>query len=261
MSYETISFKYEIRKDTLLRAAFIRADSRSAFRSIDTNAFARGARPDSLLGQVSELNSIGYKSVDKVGVSFDTKLRGIPLLSHYVYTRDRNDTDDLFSLPSSDLKPRVDLGPASGVPRHVFAVSMRISADRFSKSPLLKNLDLEIETRTVSGLPYSITTGNDENADSIINDRPKNVSRNSERGEFSLNTNVGVNWSLPRVLRFFGKGLEKNNSSLTLRLEINNLFNRTNKQGYIGVQSSPLFGQPTFSDPARSLRLGISYSF
>jgi len=40
-----------------------------------------------------------------------------------------------------------------------------------------------------------------------------------------------------------------------------NAFNRVNFQNYLGAQSSPFFGRPVASQPARRLQLGLRFEF
>ena len=44
-------------------------------------------------------------------------------------------------------------------------------------------------------------------------------------------------------------------------LFVTNLFNRVNRSSYVGVLTSPLFGQPTSAQAARRMELGWRYSF
>ena len=43
-----------------------------------------------------------------------------------------------------------------------------------------------------SGTPYNITTGRDDNGDTVFNDRPAGVRRNSARGASQWNLNLRV---------------------------------------------------------------------
>ncbi|HEY0656904.1 MAG TPA: hypothetical protein VGD05_00435 [Pyrinomonadaceae bacterium] len=55
---------------------------------------------------------------------------------------------------------------------------------------------------------------------------------------------------------FFGKKLSAN-----LTVNVRNLFNTTNLVNYVGVQTSPFFGQATSARNARSFDLGMSFGF
>jgi outer membrane receptor protein involved in Fe transport len=48
---------------------------------------------------------------------------------------------------------------------------------------------------------------------------------------------------------------------MTIRAEINNLLNKTNYQGYSGVQTSPFFGLPTRARDPRRVALSVRFDF
>jgi hypothetical protein len=48
--------------------------------------------------------------------------------------------------------------------------------------------------RYESGVPYNITTGFDDNGDTVINDRPDGVGRNSARGANQVNLDLRLGW-------------------------------------------------------------------
>ena len=116
-----------------------------------------------------------------------------------------------------------------------------------------------------SGAPYNVTTGRDDNGDTVVNDRPSGVSRNSARGGATVTADCRITW------RVFGQsvvpgggettGASVSKQSLSIVLAVRNLFNRTNFVGYSGVVGSPLFGQPLGALPKRRVDIGLSYSF
>jgi hypothetical protein len=65
--------------------------------------------------------------------------------------------------------------------------------------PMWLGLRANVNTNASSAPPYTITTGRDDNADGVSNDRPAGVRRNSARGaaRWDLNT---------RISRLFGFG-------------------------------------------------------
>jgi hypothetical protein len=48
---------------------------------------------------------------------------------------------------------------------------------------------------------------------------------------------------------------------LDLYLNVQNVFNRTNYNAFVGNVLSPFFGQPTSAGPARRIEVGASISF
>jgi hypothetical protein len=148
-----------------------------------------------------------------------------------------------------------------------------------------------------SGAPFNITTGADDNGDTLFSDRPafavagdanairtpfgifnprpqagdKIIPRNLGRGagEISLNLNVS---------KTFGFGPEKatpdncqagrlrcgvfnRRYGLTFSADMFNVLNRTNFGEFNGVLSSPLFGRPNRANFGRRIYLGVSLNF
>jgi hypothetical protein len=142
-----------------------------------------------------------------------------------------------------------------------------------------------------SGTPYNITTGRDDNGDTVTNDRPVGVGRNSARGDsvFTLSGNFSYSRTFGRrtgeggaggttvimrdgaaaagggqVMVMPAGGPMPSNSgrySFNLFLNARNLLNTVNPQGYSGVMTSPLFGRPTGAAPARTVDIGVRFGF
>ena len=85
--YGMIGIKWELSKETLIRAAYILSGSRSVFRSRDVNTAFEGVRPNSDFGRISLLESRGSLRNRKLGVSIDTKIAQIPVFAHYFFSR------------------------------------------------------------------------------------------------------------------------------------------------------------------------------
>jgi hypothetical protein len=54
---------------------------------------------------------------------------------------------------------------------------------------------------------------------------------------------------------------EHGSKYLELRADALNAFNRVNATNYVGVQSSPLFGNPNSALPARQIQISMKFSF
>jgi hypothetical protein len=141
------------------------------------------------------------------------------------------------------------------------------------------------------GSPYNVTTGRDDNGDTVFNDRPEGVGRNSARakGTWDVGARLSYAFGFGRretvaggggghgpvmVVQRVGGGGDGLMSALggasgaenkRLRIELfasaQNLFNHTNAVGYSGVMTSPFFGQPTAALPGRRVELGARIGF
>jgi hypothetical protein len=106
-----------------------------------------------------------------------------------------------------------------------------------------------------SGRPYTVTTGTDTYNDGMDNARPLGVRRNSmQGGEY-----VSLDLRLSRD--FLLKPKENKGRALTAALEAFNVSNDVNYNTYVGVLTSPLFGQPVSAYPARRLQMSLGFRF
>ena len=119
----------------------------------------------------------------------------------------------------------------------------------------------------------------------MFSDRPAGTPRNSLRGDPTVQTDLRLSWSLatqrvngqqgfnaqrgpgggggPRGPGGPGGGPGGRNQGrrFEMYLFVTNLFNRVNYSSYVGVLTSPLFGQPTSSQAARRVEFGWRFSF
>ncbi len=86
----------------------------------------------------------------------------------------RNNADSALSLPGDSNNPDADWGPAMQDVRHRLFVMGNL--------PLPYGLRAGLNMQVSSARPYNITTGLDDNGDTVFNDRPEGVSRNAGRG-------------------------------------------------------------------------------
>ena len=90
----------------------------------------------------------------------------------YWIARVNNNFDGPFVVPPSGSLAS-EWAPATGDRRHRYQVALNTQA--------LKNLNASLTLTGNTGTPYNITSGFDTNNDSIFNDRPAGVGRNSAR--------------------------------------------------------------------------------
>ncbi len=120
--------------------------------------------------------------------------------------------------------------------------------------------DLGITVTITSGRPYSLTTGRDDNHDTIANDRPAGVSRNSLQGPGAAT--LDLRWSKEIFFKAPKKGTKKDEGpAVAIGLSVFNVFNRVNDTGLVGNLSSPFFGLPVAAQPARRVQLTFGINF
>ena len=85
----------------------------------------------------------------------------------YLWQEARNETSGAMSLPADERNIAAEWGRAPGDVRHrFFGLLTGRPAKNFSFSSLIG---------ANSGAPFDITTGRDDNGDSLLNDRPSGV--------------------------------------------------------------------------------------
>lgn len=235
------------------------------FRSVDLNAPVDGARPDDLFGRMLLLQSIGRSRRTGVNVNLNVSPRdGVFGRLRYGYARSMNDADDPLTPPPGGTFES-EWGPSRGDRRHRFNWHLGAPVRRWGLSVFLGG-------RVLSGTPYDVTTGRDDNGDAIFNDRPAGTSRNTRRGDRHTETDLRVRWTIRPMGSNNAAGVQRpgggggpgsgasGRRSRDRRFEmffsVSNLFNRVNHTSYVGVLSSPLFGRPTSALSARRVELG-----
>jgi hypothetical protein len=151
-------------------------------------------------------------------------------------------------------------------------------------APLPKRFRLGTSLRMQSALPYNVTTGRDDNGDTVSNDRPAGVTRNSGRGRAQIDLGARLSWSVAfstrpaasvqapqiRIVRGDGGdplgamgGMDNATERYGLEFFVQayNLLNHMNATSFSGVLTSPFFGQPTAAAPPRRVEIGTRMTF
>ena len=191
-------------------------------------------------------------------------------------SRSINETDSAFSLPANSYDLSAERGPALNDARHRFM--------SLFNTPLARRFRLGTSLRVQSALPYNITTGRDDNGDTVSNDRPAGVTRNTGRGRAQIDLGARLSWSIGfgvrapggfqgpqvRVVRgdnpdplgnMLGGGDANKRYTVELFAQSYNLLNQTNAVNFSGVIASPFFGQPTSAAPPRRVEIGARWTF
>jgi carboxypeptidase family protein len=235
-------------------------------------------RPDPTAGNITNIESSAYQSSHRlmVGIGPAKFVQGLFWNVNYLLMKNTNEADSPFSLPSNNFNLRADRGPSANDFRHLISgfVSKRLPAG-FAISSVFQ---------ATSALPYNITTGFDDNGDTVINDRPAGLGRNSARGAARWEIGSRLSWGLDfgpaqqanaagtqvRMIRVGGgDGAAPPSISMgaskKYRLEFYaqafNLLNHTNLGAFSGVQTSPFFAQATSAQPPRRLEVGMRMNF
>ncbi|MFM8394478.1 MAG: carboxypeptidase regulatory-like domain-containing protein [Acidobacteriota bacterium] len=131
-----------------------------------------GVRPLGDVGNIYQIESSANSKYNGLLFRLDRRMgRNLNLFGNYTLSWTKSDADGSGSLPANNYDLTSEWGRAFTDRRHSFFVGGRIGL------PLAINLSPFINAS--SGGPFSITTGFDENGDTVINDRPLGLNRNS----------------------------------------------------------------------------------
>lgn len=290
----SIGFDKNLTQTVGLRADYMFTRGYNILRSINVNAPVNGVRPDPTAGNITEITSSGARAQDRVTVGLNWRVPSRRIFTNlmYQYANTRNYADSALSLPSDSTNPDADWGPAADDIRHRLFAMVNF--------PLPYSVRVGLNVRAMSGRPYNVTTGLDDNGDTVFNDRPAGVSRNSARaaGQITADLRLTKSISLGGLLSGGPEGvpmgtppppppaggaalqrgpggpggggdgpqmfiMEGSNSRYRLDLYVSaqNLFNRTNYNTFVGNMLSPFFGTATSAAPARRLEVGATISF
>ena len=249
-----------------------------SYRGVNLNAPVNGVRPDPSFANIIEVVSdASMHTIDVVpdfsinfagGVRNANTAKWNPLRSvirfNYRYRRAHNNTDGAFSVsPTGSLADQWSY--ASSDTRHRMRGSFSTQA--------LRNLNAQVSWEANSGAPYTITTGTDDNGDSIFNDRPLLTPRNSVRLPWRSTVSANVSYTFPIGAPVEGGGRAAGGGrggprggggrqkGITLHVSISNLTNRANYSGFSGVMTSQYFLQPTSVSNPRQLDVSLRFNF
>jgi hypothetical protein len=244
----------QLAKSSVLTVNYSGIRGDNLFRSRDVNAPLPPlytARPDPAYGQIRQIESSANLAAHSLEVSFRGNIsRYFSGMAQYLLSRAYNDAGGartINSFPANNWDLTGEWARADYDARHRLNLLGSVTPGmRFS---------LGVALAVNSGMPYSITTGRDDNHDGLANDRPPGVPRNSLQGPGYL----GLDGRASRDF-FLGANKEKG-AVLTPAVDAFNVLNRVNFTGYVGNLSSPFFGKPVAANPSRRLQLSVRLRF
>lgn len=265
-------FNYRAAKKLNVEAFYTFRRGVHQFRSRDINAPLNGVRLNPSFGRIAQVESSGTLTENSLEIKLDGSFyKGVTFNTRYRLAKSINDFDGIFDLPADNYNMSLERGVSGLDRRHFLTGSLNFT--------LFKKLQVTPVFRLGSALPYTITTGRDDNGDTVFNDRPAGIKRNSERGARFTQLDLRLGWRIPiakRGNKTAENGTPNNktgdpqtaaamdflkNYSIGVEVTIQNVFNRTNLQNFIGNQLSPFFRQATSAAPARQIQIGLNFFF
>ncbi|MGE0863326.1 MAG: carboxypeptidase regulatory-like domain-containing protein [Vicinamibacterales bacterium] len=245
-------------------------------RGLNLNAPVNGVRPDpafaNIIQVVPDASSHNYDLTPDININFAGGVRNAAqarwnprrtvIRFNYRFHRGYNNSDGAFSVPpSGSLADQWSIAPGDVTHRVRGSVSTQA----------LRNLNAQISLNANSGGAYTVTTGFDDNGDSIFNDRPLLTPRSSVRLPWRSTVSANLSYTIPigapRAPDGFAGGGPRGGrgggraKGITLNLSVNNLTNRANYTGFSGVMTSPYFLQATSVANPRQVDFSLRFSF
>ena len=144
-------------------------------RNINAPLPETGGRPDPNFLNINQVESSGACAGAALSVTFQGNMgKRLKGMAQYTLSRITDDTSGLFALPANNYDLRPELGRADFDQRSRFVYAGTLELPRNFWVGLLLTL--------ASGKPFDISTGLDDNLDTVANDRPPGIKRNTGRG-------------------------------------------------------------------------------
>lgn len=228
---------------TSLSANFIYSRGEHMLRTVNINTpLPDGTRPLGNIGNLYQFESNGILRQKQFMVNLRSQFnRRVMLFGFYVYGHANSDTDGVGTFPANPYNFATEYGRASYDVRHRFVMGGNINTKwGISLNPFII---------ASSGPPFNITTGRDNNGDTIFNDRPA-LAAPGATGPDILATpfgtfNVAPGPGMALIARNFGDG--PGNFSVNLRLSRTWGFGSRGEQATqatAGPDRPPMMGGP-----------------
>jgi hypothetical protein len=248
----SLGVERQLTKETTLAVNYVGIRAVDQFRSRDGNAPLPpdfDARPDSGVNVLRWIESASRMASNSLEITVRGALAPrVGGLAQYVFGKTLTDTGGVNWFPADSFHPQGEWGRADTDRRHQFNLLANAALHRW--------LNLGVSATVQSGIPFNITTGRDDNGDGLASDRPTGISRNTGLGPGYAS--VDLRWFRKFELQ---PDLKEKSPTVTVSVDCFNALNRTNFQNYLGAVTSPFFGKPVSSQPARRLQLGLRFEF
>jgi hypothetical protein len=183
---------------------------------------------------------------------------------NYTWGKKESDTDTPYTTPANSYDLGLDYGAAADDQRHLFVAGATVELP----IKLLISPSISIG----SGRPFNITTGADNNGDTLFSDRPAFAAPGTDGiptayglldptpspGDFIIPRNFGRERRQVSVNLNLSQTLPHN---IILAVDADNLFNNRRLIRSNGVLISPTFGVPNLALDGRRLLFSLRYGF
>lgn len=261
----------EILRGVAVSVDAVRTLGYDLFNALDINAPAigTGVRPDGRYLRVVQYQTTGRSWTNSLLVALERRSgRGPQFNVSYTLSRAERNVEDFGFVPQNSFDPGAERAAANNDRRHqVVASTIWALPWRFQVAGL-------VQAR--SGLPWTVTTGSDNNGDQSVNDRPDLADPDGDPtsrstyfsaftgrvGSLGRNTNRGL--AFAQVDLRVSKFVRVQRYSVEAFAEAFNVLNRANLGLPNGTLTSAFFGRPTglaAGATPRQVEFGIRFNF
>jgi hypothetical protein len=180
-----LSVERQLPFNTTVSATYINAQTRRLLRSRNINAPVGGVRPVPDAGNIFQYESTGKFNQNQLLFNLRSNFAdGISVFGNYAFSDAKSDTDGAGTFPANSYDLSDEYGDALLDIRHRFVIGGNFDA------PFGIRLNPFISFRT--GAPFNITTGFDNNGDSVFTDRPAFVADLNRQCNFGTADNPNI---------------------------------------------------------------------
>jgi hypothetical protein len=218
-------------------------------------------RPDPRFGNNSQFDSIGDSYYDGMTVALNKRAsRWNSFRLSYNYSKSIDTAGNFFfSQPQDWWNIAAERGLSDNDQRHRLAVSGTLTGQRTGDAfwrRAIAGFNVGYVFSYTSALPFNIVTGNDRNGDTVVNDRPVGVGRNTGRGFDFTSLDLRLSRVINLTERFHLEAMAEGFNVLNRRND--QLPNATFGTGTIARAG---FGLPTAAGDPRQVQLGLRLNF
>lgn len=248
----SVALEQQIQPRTTLAVEYQHLRGTHLLRSRNANAPGTGGlRPDPVFQVIQQIESSASMQSDSLALT----LRGaagkyVTGMVQYTLASSHDDTGGPFWYPADSYNPHLDWARSDYDQRHRFNSAATLA--------LGKTFRLGTFVSVASERPYTVTTGRDNDGDTIVNDRPAGLARNTGAGRAFAQLDLRFTCLL-RAPRFLDRARRSTSRNVELSMDAFNVFNHSNYTGFSGVLTSPFFGAPTAAMPPRVIQFSIRY--
>ncbi len=267
----TLSDERRLRANLFADVSYRYERGRHLLRTRDVNAPVGRVRPDPERGAVLQYESSASAEDHEVAVALRTNwTRRVTVFGNYTWSASRSDADRPSAAPADSYALANEVGPISTHRHHLARMGVRLR--------LPAGFSVNATALIQSGRPFNITTGRDNNGDTLFTDRPAfadpsdpdaigtafgTFDPHPAAGDAIIPRNLGREPAEVRVdlhvSRAFPVGLGRTRARFGA--DFVNLFNRANAYSLNGVLTSPDFGRARRTREPRRVDLTMGVSF